>query len=86
MQAAGEQALRLGAHALFLEVAAGIGPPRALYDRLGFAETGRRKGYLHRRARQNRRTPSFCVAISRFRPLGKGRPLGKLHPKLRDPG
>lgn len=34
-----------GVHTLYLEVAAGNAPARALYDRFGFALTGRRKAY-----------------------------------------
>lgn len=41
-------ALRGGATALFLEVAAGNGPAISLYEKAGFAEAGRRKGYYIR--------------------------------------
>ncbi len=37
-----------GAARLFLEVAAGNGAARALYDRAGYRECGRRKGYYRR--------------------------------------
>lgn len=37
--------IRRGVRSLFLEVAANNEPALALYDRLGFAEIGRRKGY-----------------------------------------
>jgi ribosomal-protein-alanine N-acetyltransferase len=37
-----------GAHSLFLEVDQDNAPARALYDRLGFVEVGRRPGYYRR--------------------------------------
>jgi ribosomal-protein-alanine N-acetyltransferase len=38
----------LGVESLFLEVAEDNAPARALYDRAGFTETGRRRGYYAR--------------------------------------
>ena len=43
--AAASHAQLLAAQTLFLEVAAGNGAARALYERLGFAAAGLRKGY-----------------------------------------
>ncbi|MEI9990423.1 MAG: GNAT family N-acetyltransferase [Rhizomicrobium sp.] len=70
VQAAAEHAFGLGADALFLEVAASNGAARALYDRLGFAETGRRKGYYT----AGRDRPEDALVLRRNLPLS---PLGK---------
>lgn len=48
LQATMRRAADLGADSLFLEVAEDNAPARALYDRAGFTETGRRRGYYAR--------------------------------------
>ncbi|MEJ0027825.1 MAG: GNAT family N-acetyltransferase [Rhizomicrobium sp.] len=73
VQAAGAHAVRLGADALFLEVAAGNRAARALYDSLGFAETGRRKGYYT----AGRSQPEDALVLRSNLPLS---PLGKSPP------
>jgi [ribosomal protein S18]-alanine N-acetyltransferase len=45
VRAASLRAAEMGAEALFLEVRIGNRAARGLYEGLGFAETGRRKGY-----------------------------------------
>ncbi|NBW10424.1 MAG: ribosomal-protein-alanine N-acetyltransferase [Caulobacteraceae bacterium] len=47
-QAAADVADRAGAVSLFLEVAEDNGAARALYARLGFVETGRRRNYYEK--------------------------------------
>ncbi len=46
--AAAERAVKAGASGLYLEVAADNHAARALYQRSGFVETGRRRGYYAR--------------------------------------
>jgi ribosomal-protein-alanine N-acetyltransferase len=50
VEAAAGLAARGGAERLFLEVAEDNAAARALYDRLGFIQTGRRRGYYARAA------------------------------------
>ncbi len=73
VQAAAEQAARLGAQILFLEVAAGNAPARALYQRLGFAQVGLRKGYYA----EGREKPEDALVLRGNLPLS---PLGKSPP------
>jgi len=71
--AAADHAFRLGAQALFLEVAAGNLAARTLYRRLGFTEAGLRKGYYA----QGRETPEDALVLRSNLPLS---PLGKSPP------
>ncbi len=48
LEAALAKAAKLGAEAVFLEVAADNAAARALYERAGFAAAGRRAAYYHR--------------------------------------
>jgi len=73
VQAAANHALGLGAQTLYLEVASGNLPARALYRRLGFAEAGQRKGYYT----QGRATPEDALVLRSNLPLS---PLGKSPP------
>jgi ribosomal protein S18 acetylase RimI-like enzyme len=45
VRTAAEHAHKLGSDHFFLEVGAANEPARAMYDRLGFSEVGRRKAY-----------------------------------------
>jgi ribosomal-protein-alanine N-acetyltransferase len=73
VRAAGDHAHRLGAQALFLEVAAGNLAARTLYRRLGFAEAGLRKGYYAKRDEK----PEDALVLRSDLPLS---PLGKSPP------
>ncbi len=73
VRSAARHAFRLGAKALFLEVAAGNLAARDLYRRLGFAEAGLRKGYYT----QGRETPEDALVLRSNLPLS---PLGKSPP------
>ena len=68
--AAAEQAYRLGAQALFLEVAAGNLAAWALYRSLGFVEAAKRKGYYT----AGRATPEDALVLRGNLPLST---LGK---------
>ena len=70
VRAAADHAFHLGAQALFLEVAAGNLPARALYRRLGFAEAGLRKGYYVKSGAK----PEDALVLRSDLPLS---PLGK---------
>ncbi|HEY0106067.1 MAG TPA: GNAT family N-acetyltransferase [Rhizomicrobium sp.] len=70
VQAAAGHAHRLGAQAMFLEVAEGNGAARALYGGLGFVEAGRRKAYYT----QGRIHPEDGLVLRGGLPLS---PLGK---------
>ena len=76
VRAAAVQAQDLGAEALFLEVAADNRAARALYDRLGFAQAGLRKGYYAVPG-----APARDALILRSNlPLPPGPPSGKVGP------
>lgn len=68
--AAAAHARQLGAEQLFLEVAVTNDAARALYARLGFAETGRRKGYYASKGAK----PQDALVLRGNLPLS---PLGK---------
>lgn len=68
--AAASHAHRLGAAALFLEVAAGNLAARTLYRRLGFAQAGLRRGYYAAAGRK----PEDALVLRSDLPLS---PLGK---------
>ncbi|MEJ0043710.1 MAG: GNAT family N-acetyltransferase [Rhizomicrobium sp.] len=68
--AAASQAQSLGAHTLFLEVGVSNAAARALYERLGFEEAGRRKGYYEARGT----APQDALVLRSNLPLS---PLGK---------
>jgi len=68
--AAADCARRLGAQFLFLEVADGNLPARALYRGLGFIESGRRKGYYTK----GREKPEDAMVLRAGLPLSA---LGK---------
>ena len=73
VEAAADHAVRLGAQNLFLEVGAANRAARALYDRLGFAEVGQRRGYYS----QGREKPEDALVLRSKLPLS---PLGKTAP------
>ena len=70
VRAAADHAYRIGAQALFLEVAEGNLAARSLYRRLGFAESGLRKGYYT----AGRDRPEDALILRSDLPLS---PLGK---------
>lgn len=55
---------RRGAQRLYLEVAEGNGPARALYTRLGFAELGRRRSYYERVGVPPEDALNLCLTLS----------------------
>lgn len=73
--AAGER----GARHLHLEVAAGNAAARALYDRLGFAEKGRRRGYYKRADAPAEDALNLSLPIERFTARHCGGRLGEPH-------
>ncbi len=70
VRAAANEAQRLGAEVLFLEVASGNAAARALYRHLGFTEAGLRKGYYASPGR----APEDALVLRANLPLV---PLGK---------
>ncbi|HUO90091.1 MAG TPA: GNAT family N-acetyltransferase [Rhizomicrobium sp.] len=70
---AAAHARSIGARAMFLEVAAGNLAARALYRRLGFVRSGRRRGYYT----SGREVPEDALVLRSNLPLS---PLGKSPP------
>ena len=70
---AASHAQQSGANAMFLEVAVSNAGARALYERLGFKEAGRRKGYYARPGM----APEDALILRSNLPLS---PLGKTAP------
>lgn len=64
------EAKKRGAYRLYLEVAAGNAAALALYDRLGFRESGRRRGYYARAGAPAEDAINLCLALERHAPPG----------------
>jgi [ribosomal protein S18]-alanine N-acetyltransferase len=61
-----------GARRLYLEVAAGNSAGRALYNRLGFEEIGRRRGYYVRAGVPTEDAVNLCLTLDRFAARKRG--------------